>query len=81
LPKRKCACHTIDKLHNSVEELAVSNEKLHNIQQTLKQTEKLAHMGQLSAGIAHELNNPLGVVIMYSNLLLEETEEESSLQG
>lgn len=75
-----CLPYTIDKLHNSVEELAVSNEKLHSIQQTLKQTEKLAHMGQLSAGIAHELNNPLGVVIMYSNILLEETEEESPLR-
>jgi two-component system NtrC family sensor kinase len=32
-------------------------------------------MGQLSAGIAHELNNPLGVVIMYSNILLEESSE------
>jgi len=75
-----CLPYTIDKLHNSIEELAISNTKLYNIQQTLKQTEKLAHMGQLSAGIAHELNNPLGVVIMYSNILLDDTDEGSPLR-
>ncbi len=74
-----CLPYTIDKLHHSIEELGISNEKLMSVQQVLKQTEKLAHMGQLSAGIAHELNNPLGVVIMYSNILLEEHPETSSL--
>ncbi len=67
-----CLPMTIDKLHNSINDLAVTNEKLVTVQQALKQSEKMASMGQLSAGIAHELNNPLGVVIMYSNLLLEE---------
>jgi len=75
-----CLPNSIDKLHQSINELAVSNEKLFSVQQTLRQTEKLAHMGQLSAGIAHELNNPLGVVIMYSNILLDEAEAGSPLK-
>jgi two-component system NtrC family sensor kinase len=38
------------------------------------QSEKLASMGQLAAGIAHEVNNPLGTVLMLSHILLDETE-------
>jgi nitrogen-specific signal transduction histidine kinase/ferredoxin len=72
-----CLPFTIEKLHKSVKDLNVSNEKLASAQQSLKQSEKLATMGQLSAGIAHELNNPLGIITMYSNILLEEAPESS----
>jgi len=58
-----CLPYTIEKLHKSVKDLALSNEKLSSMKQALKQSEKLAH----------KLNNPLGVVIMYSNILLEES--------
>jgi two-component system NtrC family sensor kinase len=75
-----CLPYTIEKLHKSVKDLALSNDKLTTMQNALKQSEKLAHMGQLSAGIAHELNNPLGVVIMYSNILLDETKSEDPVR-
>ena len=75
-----CLPYTIEKLHKSVRELALSNDKLTTMQNALKQSEKLAHMGQLSAGIAHELNNPLGVVIMYSNILLDESKPEDPVR-
>jgi iron only hydrogenase large subunit-like protein/nitrogen-specific signal transduction histidine kinase len=76
-----CLPYTIEELHDSIGDLAVSNDKLAKVQQALKHSEKLAHMGQLSAGIAHELNNPLGVVLMYSNILLDELELDNPLRS
>ena len=70
-----CLPYAIEKLHDSIYSLNISNEKLATAKAALKQSEKLAHMGQLSAGIAHELNNPLGVITMYSNILMDETPE------
>ncbi len=75
-----CLPYTIEKLHKSIDELNLSNEKLETAQQALVQSEKLAHMGQLSAGIAHELNNPLGVITMYSNILKDETRENDPIR-
>ena len=72
-----CLPYSIEILHKSIHDLNASNKKLADMSQALKQSEKLAALGQLSAGIAHELNNPLGVITMYCNILKDEMEDDS----
>ena len=67
------------RLFESVEartrELARSLEDLRTAQDRLVQTEKLASLGQLTAGIAHEIKNPLNFVNNFSALSAELTDE------
>jgi len=57
-------------LEKKVEE---RTQELREIQAHLVQSEKLASIGKLAAGIAHEINNPLGGILIYSHLILEDT--------
>src|SRR4029077_7029229 len=56
-------------------ELAKSLEDLRNTQERLVQTQKLALLGQLTAGIAHEIKNPLNFVNNFSGVSAEMIDE------
>ena len=77
--REMCLPYTIEQLRGTIQELGKANEKLVSTQEALMHSETLASMGQLAAGIAHEVNNPLGVVLMYAHLLLEECDSKSRL--
>jgi two-component system NtrC family sensor kinase len=47
-------------------------ETLGRTQQELLHKERLASMGQLAAGVAHEINNPLGTILLFSGMLYKE---------
>ncbi len=62
---------TIGFFHDLRKELQIKN-KLEKTQIQLVQAEKMSSLGKLAAGVAHQLNNPLGGITLYSKLALEE---------
>ena len=67
-----------EKLRSTVLSLEGANLELKQAQRDIIRTEKLASVGRLSAGIAHEIGNPIGIVIGYLELLRQTdiTEDE-----
>ena len=68
-----------EKLVQANNDLQEANRKLKETQAQLIQNEKMASLGQLVAGIAHEINNPLAFVV--NNLFLVESGVASLVPG
>jgi signal transduction histidine kinase len=70
-----CLPYLVEELEMTCDQLQQSHQELSSAQQRLMQSEKLASMGQISAGVAHEINNPLGTILLYSHMMLKEIKE------
>lgn len=56
----------------------ITAEKKRAIEEQMYHTEKLASMGTLAAGVAHEINNPLAIILGFSDMLLEKAKPGSN---
>jgi two-component system, NtrC family, sensor kinase len=65
----------LNELRHRTDDLSQSLENLRTAQDRLVQTEKLASLGQLTAGIAHEIKNPLNFVNNFSGVSTELIDE------
>lgn len=50
------------------------------MEEQMYNTEKLASIGTLAAGVAHEINNPLAIILGFTDLLIERTSQDSEFQ-
>lgn len=81
--------HTLDlqvqertsSLEETLKELQKTHEDLKNVQTQLLQSEKFSAIGQLAAGIAHEINNPIGFINSNMQTLEQYVEYYSKLLG
>jgi len=62
-------------------ERAKAYRELKALQARLIQSEKMSSLGRMAASVAHEINNPLGAIVVYSHLLLENTPEDFPGRG
>ena len=69
------------RLEDHIRSLEITNKRLKRAQEDLLISEKMASIGRLAAGVAHEVGNPLGAILGYTKILqegMESREEELS---
>jgi len=70
---------SIGFFHDLRDRIRIQKE-LENTQLQLLQSEKMASLGKLAAGVAHQLNNPLGGITLFAKLMLEEYNLEKNAE-
>lgn len=67
------------KYQAAAEQLAEANRSLQEAEAAVRRSDRLAALGQLSAGLAHELRNPLGTIKASSDMILKSVEKENEI--
>ena len=67
------------KYQLAAEQLAAANASLKEAEQQVRRSERLAALGQLTAGLAHELRNPMGTMKTSAELLARNVEKENDI--
>ena len=70
---------TNERLHNEIREREASEEKRLELERRLQHRERIATIGTLAGGVAHEFNNIMTPILLYSQLALNEVPADSPL--
>jgi two-component system, NtrC family, sensor kinase len=62
-------------IYNDLRDRIALDNKLKEAEALVLQSEKMASLGRLAAGVAHEINNPLTGILLYGNMMMEKLED------